>query len=97
MRKVLFSKWIPTQYTHLDGTTTDKCEPYPDGSDRRNNNNIPIPGKYTEDNEGYFHQWGCAYEEFESGPGNYSVALVEDGCGNIHEILPSKIKFLDHE
>lgn len=27
--------------------------------------------------EGLFHQWGNAYEEFEDGPGNYTVAIVE--------------------
>jgi len=26
---------------------------------------------------GLFHQWANAYEEFESGPGNYTVALIE--------------------
>ncbi len=31
-----------------------------------------------------FQAWGQDYEEFESGPGNYSVAIVVDGNGNTH-------------
>jgi hypothetical protein len=27
---------------------------------------------------GVFHGWGCEYEEYESGPGNYTVGIVED-------------------
>lgn len=33
--------------------------------------------------EARFHQWGCEYEEFESGPGNYTVAVVEFADGSI--------------
>ena len=54
-----------------------------------------INKQWTEEMEGVFHQWGYAYEEFESGPGNYTVAIVEDNEGRIHEILPSKIIFID--
>lgn len=44
---------------------------------------------------GYFHQWGCNYEEFESGAGNYSVAIVELPNGKV--IMPSVdcIEFID--
>ena len=45
--------------------------------------------------EGLFHQWAAAYEEFESGPGNYTVALVELPGGRIVESLPTDIKFLE--
>ena len=32
---------------------------------------------------GEFHQWGVDYEEFESGPGMYSTAIVEMPDGTI--------------
>lgn len=44
---------------------------------------------------GYFHGWGCNYEEFESGPGNYSVAIVELPDGRIVLPLADNIQFLD--
>jgi hypothetical protein len=43
---------------------------------------------------GKFHQWGCSYEEFEGGPGNYTVGIVELPDGAIQEVLPSQIKFI---
>ena len=45
-------------------------------------------------NIGEFHQWGCAYEEFKAGPGNYTVAIVEDEDGDIHQVLPQNIRFI---
>ena len=32
---------------------------------------------------GIFHQFGVNYEEFESGPGNYSTAIVEMTDGSM--------------
>ena len=43
--------------------------------------------------EGLFHQWGNDYEEFEAGPGNYTIAIVEKEDGTIHNIHPTFIKF----
>ena len=45
--------------------------------------------------EGDFHQWASAYTEFSSGPGNYTVALVELPGGRIVESLPTDIHFLE--
>lgn len=45
--------------------------------------------------EARFHQWGGEYEEFESGPGNYTVALVEFADGTIETVLPDCVRFLD--
>lgn len=42
-----------------------------------------------------FHQFGSAYEEFESGPGNYSVAIVEMPDGTVQTLALSDIRFLD--
>lgn len=49
----------------------------------------------TVEHEGWFHQWGMSYEEFDNGPGNYSIAIVE--LDNGHVILPmaDDIIFLD--
>jgi len=45
---------------------------------------------------GYFHEWGVNYEEFvDSGPGNYSVAIVELPDGRIVMPVADDIAFLD--
>lgn len=45
---------------------------------------------------GYFHEWGVNYEEFvDSGPGNYSVAIVELPDGRIVMPVADDIVFLD--
>lgn len=47
--------------------------------------------------EGVFHQWGSAFEDMgEQGAGNYTVALVEDEHGLIHEVLPCNIQFISN-
>ncbi len=46
---------------------------------------------------GKFHSWGCNYEEFENGPGNYSMAIVEMLDGSIITPAPTEIKFLEEE
>lgn len=81
MRKVKFKKWIEEV-------------------------KIPIKGGYSiekgtnkwEDdfiNEGLFHEWGSAYEEFEENCPCYSVALVELPNGEIIEVIPQNIKFIN--
>ncbi|MCC7579626.1 hypothetical protein H8V75_11885 [Enterobacter roggenkampii] len=45
--------------------------------------------------EGLFHQWGSDYEEFETGPGNMTVAVVEFPDGTVETFLPHLIKFID--
>jgi len=51
--------------------------------------------KPTEPVAAKFHQFGSAYEEFESGPGNYSVAIVEMPDGTVQALALSDIRFLD--
>lgn len=41
-----------------------------------------------DDREGKFHGWGSGYEEFESGPGNYTVAIVEFPDGKVDTVMP---------
>lgn len=44
-----------------------------------------------------FHQWGNAYEEFETGPGNFTVAIVELPDGKIVTPDAKDIQFIDRE
>lgn len=48
-----------------------------------------------EKGTGLFHQWGIDYEEFETGPGNYTVATVEMEDGTIDVFQPCMIQFID--
>jgi len=41
-----------------------------------------------------FHAWGIGYQEFESGPGNYSVAIVEHADGQIETVPADLIRFI---
>jgi hypothetical protein len=43
--------------------------------------------------EGSFHQWGLDYEEFESGPGIFSVAIVECEDGKVYMPYAGNIEF----
>lgn len=82
LRKVMFKKWIPKQYSEpvngisklVEGTNCWEKD-------------------FT--NAGLFHQWGCSYEEFESGAGNFTVAIIELPDGTIEQVLPSNLKFVD--
>ncbi|MBD1601951.1 hypothetical protein [Pseudomonas typographi] len=47
--------------------------------------------------EGKFHGWGVEYEEFENGPGNYTVAIVEMPDGTVQTLVPWLIRFLDSD
>ena len=44
--------------------------------------------------EGVFHKWGVEFEEFESGPGNYSTAIIELDDGTVKNIPVELIKFI---
>jgi hypothetical protein len=43
--------------------------------------------------EAIFHQFGCNYEEFESGPGNFSTAIIELPDGTVLNIPVEDIAF----
>ena len=45
--------------------------------------------------QGIFHQWGVDYEEFETGPVNYSIAIVEMEDGTVDGIFFDLIQFID--
>ena len=42
---------------------------------------------------GVFHQFGVDYEEFETGPGNYSTAIVEMADGSVKNVPVDMIVF----
>ena len=43
--------------------------------------------------EGIFHQFGVDYEEFETGPGNFTTAIVEMPDGEIKNIPVGLVVF----
>lgn len=45
--------------------------------------------------EGWFHLWAPKFEEYETGPGNYMVALVEERGGQIRCCEIDSVKFTD--
>lgn len=63
------------------------------GKPFRRANGSPCNGK-VKFGTGLFHQWGCNYEEFETGPGNYSTAIVEMEDGKIKNIPCDLIQFI---
>lgn len=44
---------------------------------------------------GIFHQWGSAYHEFETGPGNFTTAIIELDDGKVVEADVGSVQFLD--
>ena len=42
-----------------------------------------------------FHQWGTDYEELETGPGQYSTAIIELPDGEVENIPADMIEFVD--
>lgn len=44
---------------------------------------------------GVFHGWGMDYEEFETGPGNFSTAIVEMPDGTVRNWRADMIRFDD--
>ena len=77
----MFKKWIPQEYLKSENGIQQA---------------VKGTGCWQNDfeNEGLFHKWGNAYEEFETGAGNYTVAIVELADGTIAEVLPSNLKFV---
>lgn len=54
-------------------------------------------GKKVENGKGQasFHGWGVDYEEFDTGPGNFSTAIVEYSDGSIETVPADDIKFCE--
>ena len=43
--------------------------------------------------DGIFHQWGVNYEEYENGPANFTVGIVELSDGTIIMPIAESIQF----
>lgn len=44
--------------------------------------------------EANFHQFGCKYDEFETGTGNYSTAIIELDTGEVKNVDVEKVEFI---
>jgi hypothetical protein len=51
--------------------------------------------KLEEKGEALFHAFGTNYEEFETGAGNFSTAIVEWPDGTISNVPVEHVRFLD--
>lgn len=82
MRKVKYKNWVPAVYTDIG---------------RKDRALIAHTGCWQPEycNDGLFHQWAAAYTEFETGAGNYTVAIIELPDGTIQEVLPVNVKFIN--
>ena len=62
-----------------------KIKHKPEGKDRSKN----------FDMDGMFHKWAADFSEFEAGPGNYTIGLVELSDGRVVKVDPTHIQFVD--
>ena len=53
------------------------------------------PFEKREVGEAIFHEFGLDFEEFESGPANYSVAIVELASGEVKSVPVDLIAFVE--
>lgn len=82
LKEVNFKVWIPVKYEVPEG--------------KQYQQKVANTGCWSDDYEGqgWFHQWGLAYQESDNGVGNYSTAIVQLSDGSIIEVLPTNIKFI---
>ena len=50
--------------------------------------------KMVEKGEALFHAFGADHMEFENGPGNYSIAIVEWPNGQVEMVRADRIRFV---
>lgn len=53
------------------------------------------PAEKVEKGTATFHQWGMDYNEFETGPGSFSTAIIELGDGTVKNVDCEMIRFVD--
>lgn len=51
--------------------------------------------KLEDKGEALFHQFGMNYEEFETGPGNFTTAIVEWPDGTVSNVPVEHVRFID--
>lgn len=44
---------------------------------------------------GYFHKFGCNFEELESGVGNYTTVIIEQNSGVLTQEPISRVRFIN--
>ncbi len=50
----------------------------------------------TEGNVGVFHRYGTSYEDHgEAGAPEFTTCIIEAADGQLHEIVPSLVRFTD--
>ena len=81
MKKVVYKKFIPSQYETLSNG---------------NKQLIEGTGKIQDEfnSEGVFLTWGTDYEELRNGVGQYSIAIVQTPEGLIEGVHISNLKFV---
>lgn len=52
-------------------------------------------GDRLDDGEAMFHQWGVDFEEYETGAGNFTTAIIERKDGSIECPPADMIEFLE--
>lgn len=55
---------------------------------------VIVYGYLVDIGEATFHCFGCNYEEFENGIGNFSTAIVEWPDGRVENVPVEHIKFI---
>jgi len=80
MRKVKFKKWIPIEQTE---------------DEKGNKIRVPHTGCWETGFSltGLFHQWGLGMEDTGENVASYTIGLIEDKNGVIHEMIPTHIVF----
>ena len=83
---------------NLDGTIANiSVEDYRNGTSAERKDYLPLANVFVEDGLGLFIQYGADYEEFETGPGNYTTAIVEMPSGIVKNLPVNQIKFIEGE
>lgn len=79
-----FHSW--TEGSRYNACSTEKLRPCR-AATYHNGQKIPV--------RGWFHMWASDFEEFDAGPGNQTVAIVEQDDGNVVTCPPDTVRFLD--
>lgn len=84
----LFDRHVRAQVTTEEGSSMRKVmvSEYEKQGDGR--------FKLEEKGEAVFHQFGCNYEEFEGGVGNYTTAIIEWLDGTVGNVPVEHVRFL---
>ena len=94
MRKVIYSEYV-SKVEYKDGAIENAPK-----NDLASLNQSGINRRFSEleeKGEALFHGWGCDYEEFELGAGNFSTAIIELADGSVKNVPVEHIKFISGE